>query len=192
MDHAAANSIDHMPAPEPMPDVVSEPASEPAESFAARRRRLQNKRQNSRRSSRWTAIVLVLFALNVALIGARSEVVRYLPQTASLFAAVGLPVNLRQLTFEGVRVTRDTQSGSPMLSIEGKIVSKASRTVEVPRLRFAARNAQGREVYSWTARPERSTLQPGESLTFRSFAKPPKDAVDILVRFFNAQDATGG
>ena len=149
------------------------------------------KREKVRRSSRWTAIVLVLFAFNVAVIGARSEVVRYLPQTASLFAAIGLPVNLRHLTFEDVRVSREEQKGGPMLSIEGKIVSKAAKPVEVPRLHFAARTKDGREIYTWTAHPESNLLQPGESLNFRSFAKPPEDAVDIMVRFFNARDAAG-
>jgi predicted Zn finger-like uncharacterized protein len=179
--------IDHMPIPEP----AAEPPSEEAESFAARRRRQQVKRQKARRSSRWTAIVLVLFAFNVAVIGARSEVVRFLPQTASLFAAIGLPVNLRHLTFEDVRVSREEQKGGAMLSIEGKIVSKAAKPVDVPRLRFAARTKDGREVYTWTTRPDRNVLQPGETLNFRSFAKPPEEAVDIMVRFFNAQDAAG-
>jgi hypothetical protein len=184
MEGALADTVEDHPAPQSL--------MENSESFAARRRRLQDKRKSARRSSRWTAVVLVLLACNVALIGARADVVRYLPQTASLFAAVGLPVNLRQLAFEDVHVTRDAQGGSPMLAVEGKIVSKASRTVEVPRLRFAARNAEGREVYSWTARPERNVLHPGESLSFRSFAKPPEDAADILVRFFNMQDAISG
>jgi predicted Zn finger-like uncharacterized protein len=179
--------MDHMPIPEP----AAEQPSEDVESFASRRRKLQVKRQKARRSSRWTAIVLVLFAFNVALIGARSEVVRYLPQTASLFAAIGLPVNLRQLTFEDVRVSREEQKGGAMLSIEGKIVSKSAKPVDVPRLRFAARTKEGREVYTWTARPEKNVLQPGETLNFRSFAKPPEDAVDVMVRFFNAQDAAG-
>jgi hypothetical protein len=79
-------------------------------------------------------------------------VVRYLPQTASLFATMGLPVNLRHLTFEDVRVSREEQKGGAMLSIEGKIVSKASKPVEVPRLRFAARTKEGREIYTWLDR----------------------------------------
>jgi hypothetical protein len=175
-----------------LPEAHAEPEPEESESFAARRLRLKERRQKSRRSSRWTAVILVLFAFNVALIGARNEVVRYLPQTASLFAAIGLPVNLRQLSFADVRVSRESENGAAMLAVDGKIVSKASRTVEVPRLRFAARNVQGREVYTWTARPEKNSLAPGESLAFHSFAKPPDDAVDVLVRFFNVQDATGG
>ncbi len=180
--------IEHMPLPEP-----GAKAEDDSESFIARRRRLQAKRQKSRRSSRWTAIVLVLFAFNVALIGARNEVVRYLPQTASLFAAIGLPVNLRQLDFENVHITRETQNGASILLVEGKIVSKAHKPLEVPRLRFAARNATGQEIYVWTAKPERGVLNPGETLEFQSsLAKPPADASDVLVRFFTASDAMAG
>ena len=136
--------------------------------------------------------MLVLFAFNVALLGARTEVVRYLPQTASLFAAIGLPVNLRQLAFEKVRIAREKLDGASILAIEGTIVSKSNRPVEVPRLRFAARNASGNELYVWTARPQRSILGPGESIPFRStLAKPPSDAVDIMVRFFTAHDVPG-
>lgn len=181
--------IEHAPFPEP---TLSAPEDE-AETFAARRKRLQTKRKKTRRSSRWTAIILVLFAFNVALIGARNEVVRFLPQTASLFAAIGLPVNLRHLTFENVRITRETQDGVTILMVEGTIASTANKPVEVPRLRLAARNAAGNEIYTWTAKPERSILQPGERLKFSSrLAAPPADANDVLVRFFTANDAMAG
>ncbi len=163
--------------------------AEEADSFAVRRQRLQARRKYSRRSSRWTALILVLVAANVALIGARTEVVRALPQTASLFAAIGLPVNLRNLKFENVQIANETQNGTNMLVVRGSIVSEADKPVQVPRLRFAARNATGQEVYTWTARPERSVLGPGERLPFRSeMTSPPPDAKDIMVRFFSARD----
>ena len=183
--------IEHMPLPEPIAQPEPEPAD--SENFIARRRRLQGKRQKSRRTSRWTAIVLVLFAFNVALIGARNEIVRFMPQTASLFAAIGLPVNLRQLDFEDVHITRETENGATILVVDGKVVSKANKPLEVPRLRFAARNAAGQEIYTWTARPERSILPPGQSMEFHtSLAKPPADANDVMVRFFTAADAMAG
>jgi len=60
----------------------------------------------------------------------------------------------------------------------------------VPRLRFAARNVSGQEIYTWTMLPSRSILGPGEKLDFRSrLASPPAEASDVMVRFFNAQDA---
>jgi predicted Zn finger-like uncharacterized protein len=180
------------------PIVPTEPPAEPEattdtdeiENFAARRKRLQARRKKERRSSRWTALILVLFAFNVALVGARSEVVRFFPQTASLFAAVGLPVNLRHLKFENTRISKETQEGLSALVIEGTIVSVAGKPTEVPRLRFAARDASGQEIYTWNALPSRSILGPGEKLDFRSrFVSPPPNATDVMVRFFTAQDS---
>ena len=163
------------------------------ETFAARRQRLKARRLQARKSTRWTALILVLFAFNVALVGARHEVVRYLPQTASLFAAIGLPVNLRNLKFDNVRISKEGHDGISILIIEGSIVSTASKPVEVPRLRFAARNATGQEVYTWTALPSRSILDAGERLDFSSrLPSPPAEASDIMVRFFNSQDAVAG
>ncbi|HEY0223090.1 MAG TPA: MJ0042-type zinc finger domain-containing protein [Pseudolabrys sp.] len=178
----------------PLPDAANADFdSEDIDTFAARRARLKTRRQQKRRSSRWTAIVLVLFAFNVALIGARGEVVRYFPQTASLFAAVGLPVNLRNLKFDNVRITKETIDGASALVIEGTIVNTIGKPAEVPRLRFAARNASGQEVYTWTALPTRSILEPGENLEFSSrLVSPPADANDVMVRFFNANDAMAG
>ena len=175
----------------PLPDTANaEPDSEDAESFDARRQRLQGRRKQSLRSSRWTAVILVLVAFNVALLGARNDVVRYLPQTASLFAAIGLPVNLRNLKFENVSILKEAQDGTTILIVEGAIVSEAGKPVEVPRLRFAARNSTGQEVYTWTMPPPRSILAPGERLEFRSqIPAPPADASDVMVRFLTAQDA---
>ncbi len=175
----------------PLPDIANaEHDSVDAETFVARRQRLKTPRQKKRRSSRRTALVLLLFALNVALVGARNEVVRYLPQTASLFSAIGLPVNLRNLKFENVRMAKEEQSGVNILIIEGDVVSTASKPVDVPRLRFAERNAIGQEVYTWTALPSRSILQPGERVEFNSrLPSPPAETRDVMVRFFNAQDA---
>src|SRR5450756_665360 len=179
---------------EPLPDAANaEPDSEDAESFDARRQRLQGRRKQLLRSSRWTAIILVLIAFNVALLGARKDVVRYLPQTASLFAVIGLPVNLRNLKFENVRISKETQDGINNLIVEGAIVSEAGKPVEVPRLRFAARNSTGQEVYTWTMPPPRSILGPGERLEFRSqIPAPPADASDVMVRFLIAQDVAAG
>jgi predicted Zn finger-like uncharacterized protein len=176
---------------EPLPDTAdAELDSEDAESFDARSQRLQGRRQRPLRSSRWTAVILVLVAFNVALVGARKDVVRYLPQTASLFAAIGLPVNLRNLKFENVSISKEAQDGTTILIVQGAIVSEAGKPVEVPRLRFAARNSTGEEVYTWTMPPPRSILAPGERLEFRSqITASPADASDVMVRFLTAQDA---
>ena len=175
---------------EPPPSRRKNPEVEDVESFTARRARMQAKQKTKRRSSKWAALILVLFGFNVALVGARNEVVRFMPQTASLFAAIGLPVNLRHLTFENVKISKEENDGVNVLVVEGTIVSDAGKAVEVPRMRFAVRNATGQEIYSWTALPSRSILGPNETLPFRSrLASPPADASDVVVRFFTAGDA---
>jgi len=161
--------------------------------YAARRARMRAKRQKDRRNARWVALVLLLLGVNIAIVAGRHQIVRYLPQTASLFASIGLPVNLRNLEFDGIKISKETQDGVSILIIEGKIVNTVGSATDVPRLRFAARNASGQEVYTWSMQPARSILGPGDSLPFTSrLAAPPADAVDILVRFFTKQDAGSG
>jgi predicted Zn finger-like uncharacterized protein len=180
--------------PEPLPPPpIAEIDNQDIESFTARRARRQALRQKNRRASRIPMLILALLGLNVALVGWRTEVVRAVPQTAALFAAVGLPVNLRGLAFEDIKITNEMHDGVNVLVIEGNIVSSTGKPVEVPRLRFAVRNAIGQEIYTWTAQPTRSILGAGETLAFRNrLASPPADAKDVLVRFFNRRDIVAG
>ena len=137
--------------------------------------------------------ILALIAINAALIGWRAEAVRVLPQTASLYAAIGLPVNLRGLAFSNVTTSTEMHDGVQVLVVEGTIASASQRSVEVPRLRFSVRNNKGQEVYAWTALAERGVLAPGETLAFRSrLASPPPDLREVLVRFFNRRDLAAG
>ena len=114
---------------------------------------------------------------------------RWVPQTASLYSAIGLPVNLRGLDFADVTTKKETRDGVQVLVVEGTIVSLSSHAVDVPRLRFGVRNEAGREIYSWTALPDRKVLPAGETMPFRSLlASPPHEGREVVVRFFNRRD----
>jgi predicted Zn finger-like uncharacterized protein len=135
----------------------------------------------------------ILAAILIGLVIWRGDVVRVMPQTASLYAHLGLPVNLRGLAIEDVRVSKETQDGITVLVVEGRVVNVSRMLLEVPRLRLAMRNAAGAEIYSWTSLPSRPILGPGDLQPFRSrLASPPGDGKDVLVRFFNRRDAMGG
>jgi predicted Zn finger-like uncharacterized protein len=184
VESPALAPIEHGPA-------ASDPGQrEDIETVAARRAEEQarNRRFRLQLPGLPTAI-LALALLDVGLIGWRADIVRLAPQTASLYAAIGLGVNLRGLVLTDVTTETQTTDGVQVLLVQGRIVSTVKHMVDVPRLRFAVRNASGNEIYSWTALPSRGLLAPGETLAFQSrLASPPPETRDVLVRFFNRHD----
>ncbi len=126
------------------------------------------------------------------IVGWRTDFVRALPQTASFYAAIGMPVNLRGVTFDGLTTNSEQHEGVPILVVEGNIINNAGRMIDVPRLRFAVRDAARRDLFL-TAVPPRASLPPGEAVPFRTrLASPPPDAHDVLVRFVNRFDILSG
>ena len=171
---------------------------EDIETIATRRARQASIDRKNRRTplqqllSLPTLIVVLLVILAIVL-QTRVAMVRNFPQTASLFAAIGLPVNLRGLIFENVKSSGEFLDGVTVMVVQGTIVNLTGKALEVPRLRFALRSASGHEVYAWTALPTRTMLSPGEELPFRSrLASPPPDGRDVIVRFFNRRDIGAG
>jgi predicted Zn finger-like uncharacterized protein len=131
-------------------------------------------------------------ALILALMIWRADVVRLLPQTAVFYKMVGLEVNLRGLAFKDIKVSNETVDGKPVLVIEGTIIGETKKPVELPRLRFSVRDAQGTEIYAWNAVLEQPVLKPGERAYFKSrLASPPPEGRNIDVRFFNKRDLAG-
>ncbi|GLR89310.1 MJ0042-type zinc finger domain-containing protein [Bradyrhizobium iriomotense] len=132
-------------------------------------------------------------ALAIALMVWRADMVRLLPQTAAFYKLVGLEVNLRGLAFRDVKVTSETVDGKQVLVIEGAIVGETKKAVDIPRLRFSVRDAQGAEIYAWNAVLEQTVLHPGERALFKSrLASPPPEGRNIDIRFFNRRDIAGG
>src|SRR5579871_6168766 len=139
------------------------------------------------------AVCAAMGALVLALFVWRTDVVRLMPQTVSFYRMIGLDVNLRGLVFKDVKVTTETVEGKPVLVVEGVIVGEARKTVEIPRLRFSVRDAQGAEIYAWNTVLEQTVLKPGDHASFRSrLASPPVESKSIDVRFFNKRDIAGG
>lgn len=170
---------------------------DPVEAAPPRVRPAPAEQKKRRTLSRWlTSLPMLIAVFSAILLGAlnwRAAMVRQFPQTGSLYAAIGLPVNLRGLYFENVRSSAEVHDGVTVLIVEGTIVNLTTRTLEVPRLRLALRNGAGHEVYAWTALPPKATLGSGNGLPFRArLASPPPDGRDVIVRFFNRRDAVTG
>jgi predicted Zn finger-like uncharacterized protein len=170
----------------------SEPI-ENVENFAARRASFRSKRGRRWMLTRLQSAILALIVLDAIVIGWRADFVRVLPQTASFYAAIGLPVNLRGLNFDNLTTSTEQHENVPILVLEGSIVNDTRKTADIPHLRFAVRNAARQEIYSWTSAAPRASLPPGEAVAFRTrLASPPPDAHDVLVRFLNRYDIMNG
>lgn len=183
----------------PAEDDTASPDDESAEAGGARgpwRRLLK------RPASSWNAgnsvfnlpaITAAMGALVIALVFWRADVVRLMPQTASFYKMAGLEVNLRDVSFKDLKVATETVDGKPVLVIEGMIVSANKKPVELPRLRFSVRDAQGAEIYAWNSVLDQSVLKPGERAAFKSrLASPPAEGRNIDIRFFNRRDLNAG
>jgi predicted Zn finger-like uncharacterized protein len=120
----------------------------------------------------------------MAAIGERAIVVAALPPTARLFAAIGLPVNLRGLALDNVRTNIFDLGDKKMLIIEGSVENLRSSSVEAPNMRIALRGADKRELYVWTAPAPKARLEANEKVAFRTrLAAPPDGIGDVLVKF---------
>ena len=160
------------------------------ETAAARRKRREAKRRRQIWSlSRLQTIILILLIVDSILLGWRKDVVSLLPQTAPLYSAIGLPVNLRGLSFDRLMTSTETQDGVAVLVVQGDIINDTEKTLGVPRLKFLVRNAAKQEIYSWSTAPPLPRLSPHQAVGFRSrLVSPLAQASDVVVRFFTLRD----
>lgn len=180
------------PPPEPPPP-AEEPAPRPASVKPVRRGK--PKRPPRRLSPALAACLVLAAALPLALLG-RVNVVRAMPQTAGLFARIGLPVNLRGIDLADVAAFQVAADGSnpARLVVEGDLVAVARERVAVPPIEVEVRDAEGQPLYRWSVPGPRAALEPGERARFKaSLSAPPEKGRQIEVRFLDAApEGTGG
>ena len=147
----------------------------------------------SRQGSAASAVVIVsALAAGMAAVAHKEAVVRAWEPSAALFAAIGLPVNVRGLSFGALRSAIDREDTVPILTLEGTIANIRDRSVPVPALRIALRDAKHRELYSWMTAAPKAALAPGETVAFRSrLAAAPDQAQDVVVSFADAGPRLG-
>ena len=128
---------------------------------------------------------IILFALGIKF---RTPVVEKLPQTATLYEKIGLPVNLRGLEFKNVEAVRDFQDGIPVLNISGELVNITEKMQNVASLRYALYNKNNQEVYHWVVPVQTKTIGPKATLPIAArLAAPPPEANRLELRFVRSK-----
>jgi predicted Zn finger-like uncharacterized protein len=160
------------------------------------RNRAEEERRN-RQAAISGAVFTGLALLVIAVLGSallfRQNVVRAWPQTASVYATIGMPVNPTGLVIENVQMQPSLEGGHPTLVVTGTIRNVVGRGVLAPPLRITLLNAQGKrvagQITDWTDRH----VPPGAMRRFRtSIPDPPFSAANLQVDFAIGGRATNG
>lgn len=147
-------------------------------------RKITIKRKRGDRRPMIAAVAAGTLVLLGALISYRDAVVSVYPQSAGLFAMIGMPVNLRGLVFEEIVTERAVENGVDVLNIKGQIVSIDDQPTPIPALRFSMRDSRNNEIYSWQSRLPLDYVRPGERLPFESqVIAPPPQGQSIRIFF---------
>ena len=144
-----------------------------------------------RREAAWRVVLVTVLVLALGFVVAQPRlVIRVLPRFAGLYAAAGMPVNLRGFAFEHVTARIEEAGGARFLVAEGVLRNVARRPGDAPRLRVTLVDASGAKVYSWTASTGVRALEPGDTAPFRArLAAPPPEARRVTVDFMADRQA---
>ena len=132
----------------------------------------------------WAAAAVLLVLIIGLGILFREQVVGAWPQSASLYAAIGLPVNPTGLVIEQVNAEPSLDQGHATLAVSGVIRSITDHQVTSPPLRISLVNAQGKRVAGQIVNLDNATIPPGETRHFlTSIVDPPYSAANLQVDF---------
>lgn len=126
---------------------------------------------------------------------ARASVVRAFPQTAALYARVGLPVNLR-----GIEIRDVVAYSSPAdderpaeLVVEGDLVGVGRSDMPVAALTVEIHDASGHALKSFPVPPPRAVIGAGETARFRArLSSPPPLGRGVELRFADTSPSPSG
>ena len=133
------------------------------------------------------AAVLVGVLLLTALLMFRGPVTKIWPDSLALYTAVGLagPIPGDGLVFEDLKATTSYNAqGVEILRLVGNIRNVRTHRVRVPALRFALRDAEGKEVETWTYPSPNADIEAEEKIPLDvSYPQIPATAKELNVKF---------
>ncbi len=134
----------------------------------------------------WAALVVAVLAISWAAYHYRQTVMASWPQSASLYAALGLKAD-QALAFEDCRFRETDENGRSVLEVTGRIVNRGNKAVAVPKIRAVLSDGAYRSVFGWTFAPDGLTVEPGQSTRFSyRLSSPPQAARHLDLHFVPA------
>jgi predicted Zn finger-like uncharacterized protein len=135
----------------------------------------------------WAALAGVVLLIGVIATVYRHQVVEAWPQSASLYAKLGMKVAASGLKIGNTKTSKDLRNGQLVLTVSGALTNVTDRELPVPQLRIGLVDSDKRELYHWTVAPDVMMLRPGQSTRFvTKLSNPPDEAVNYRVEFAKA------
>jgi predicted Zn finger-like uncharacterized protein len=168
-------------------DPVSEPKPPGHEIWRQRQRKRLLKARRTAITTAWATGFSLFVA---AIIGAgvfRNEVVRYWPQSATAFEAIGLDVNRFGLEITDVTSKREFDGTTPVLTVTGKAVNITRVTQKAAAIRIGLKDDRGEEVTVVFTQPGTAEIGPGAQAGFSVILRePPPEAYTLDVSLIDA------
>ena len=184
------------PAPEPVAETPAAPAPQPhsyapAPSVEPQPAVVKPNRALGRLAAAggWLGLVAVVLVIGWSAVSYRQSVATIWPRSATLYAALGMPVNMRGLIFEGVAYHRESEDRQTVLAVSGRLINVSGRAQQVPPIRGVLTAADGHELYRWQFAAGKAMLGAGESLNFLTrLSSPPAAARHLELTFAGSSE----
>lgn len=153
-------------------------------------------RERRRRKSRaaalsaWSTTGAALLVVLVGLLAFRGEVVKRWPESASTYAAIGMPVNRFGLEFLDTEAERFFDGTTPILEVRGAVQNIAGRSVSAPLVRVILLDDQGVEVARAFASVTPSSIPADATAVFAARVEnPPFESFELELDLVPADTA---
>lgn len=162
------------------------------------RLKVQARRRRKSRAaalSAWTTTAIAFVVVLVGLVLFRGEVVNRWPQSASTYAAIGMPVNRFGLEFLETEAERFFDGTTPILEVRGAVQNTSGRLADAPMVRVILLDDQGVKVAEAFAPITPSSIPADATAIFAARVEnPPFESFELeldLVPSDTALAATG-
>jgi hypothetical protein len=131
----------------------------------------------------WAGLAALILVIGWSAMHFRQQIATLWPQSASLYAALGQPVNTTGLRIDDQQSRNETEDGQPVLAISGRLTNITSHEILVPPLHVTLTDEDKRVLYNWSFSASVSSLKPGQTVTFLTrLQSPPIGARHAEVR----------
>lgn len=135
----------------------------------------------------WFAFALIVVAIGWSTVRFREAIAGAWPQSASLYAAIGMKVNASGIDITNVQSVRTMQGGQPVLAVQGKLVNLTARAVAIPQLSVRLMDDDQHTLDHWTFSANTNVLKPRQAISFSTRrTNPHEDARHLEVSFAEA------